>query len=372
MKLQSALWPILIGAIAYTLFSCLNWYFPGFQAQNIPFLQTAMYLAVAAGLYINVSDIDIDELLKNWFAIAAVLILGVPTKIFVPGYFLSLVEPTLVLPAAFLCATVIAQIDPILAAKNIAHERFSVKYGTILRCWSSFDDPVTVLFAFYIFLPLFLQTRPDFINQFFAGVALEILICVGIALLLRALQLSATVKGKVQKIVVIATCTISALTGKFLLPASLGLVARPFSDIAKERLLNWIFGFSAFLIGALAVGVPLNWKAGAALGVATFFVAQPLVAFLLLRRDSSWPNPNLIRVMAGHQNGMTAILLTIALELRIGSSDLLAITLPAIIAIACFYYLVNYCLERFYLQTFVFPVQALDSDAEHSAGAIKK
>lgn len=370
MKLQSALLPILIGILAYVLFFFLHSVFSGFQAQTIPFLQTAMYLAVGAGLYINVSDIEIAELLKNRFAIAAVLILGVPTKIFVPGYALSLVEPELILPAAFLCATVIAQIDPILAAKNIAHERFSAKYGTILRCWSSFDDPVTVLFAFYIFLPLFLQTRPAFISEFFVGITVEILICVGIAILLRSLRLHAGAKQKLEKVAVISVCTISAITGRFLLPASLGLAIRPFSDRTKERLLNWIFGFSAFVIGALAVGVSINWRAGTILGATTFFVAQPLVAFLLLRRDSSWPNPNLIRVMVGHQNGMTAILLTIALELQTGSSELLAITLPAIIVIALFYYIVNYCLERFYLQS----VEQSEELAEtgRSAEAMKK
>lgn len=370
MKLQSALFPILIGIVAYVLFFFLHWVFPGFQAQNIPFLQTAMYLAVGAGLYINVSDIEIAELLRNRFAITAVLILGVPTKIFIPGYALSLVEPELILPAAFLCATVIAQIDPILAAKNIAHERFSAKYGTILRCWSSFDDPVTVLFAFYIFLPLFLQTRPAFISGFFIGIAVEILVCIAIAVFLKSLRLPANNKRKIEKVVVAATCVVSAITGRFLLPASLGLAARPFSDSAKEWLLNWIFGFSAFVVGALAVDVPLNWEASAVLGATTFFLAQPLVAFLLLRRDSPWPNPNLIRVMVGHQNGMTAILLTIALELRTGSSELLAITLPTIIVIAFFYYIVNYCLERFYLQSVEQPKEL--SETKRSVEATKR
>ena len=360
MKLRSALFPILIGIVAYVLFFFLNRLFPGFQAQSIPLLQTAMYLAVAAGLYINVADIEISELLRNKWAIAAVLILGVPTKIFVPGYFLFLVRPDIALPAAFLCATVIAQIDPILAAKNIAHERFSVKYGTILRCWSSFDDPVTVLFAFYIFLPLFQQARPAFISQFFAGVALEISICAVIGIFLSALRLPTGAKRTVEKFVVILTGVISALTGRFLLPASLGLVARPFSDKSKARILNWIFAFSAFLIGALAVGVSLDWVAGIVLGGTTFFLAQPVVAFLLLR--DAWPRP--LRVMFGHQNGMTAILLTIAIELRIESAELLAITLPAIIAIALFYYTVNYCIERFYLRPVALPVEEAKAKAE--------
>jgi NhaP-type Na+/H+ or K+/H+ antiporter len=355
MKLQSALLPLLIGLFAYTLFCLIRLFFPGFSTQSIPFLPTAMYLAVAAGLYLNVSDIDIRELLKNKVAIASVLILGIPAKIFLPGLLLLAFMPVLGKAAVFLCATVIAQIDPILAAKNIAHERFSPKSGAILRCWASFDDPITVLFAFYIFLPLLLKEQSSLLSQYFVEISLELLACAGLTILFQSQrQMPIMAQRKIRQVMVIAICIASGLLGRFLLPASLGLMARPFSAESKERVLNWIFGFSAFVVGALAVDISLNWPAGILLGAATFFIAQPLVALLFIRDSKE----NLLRVMAGHQNGMTAILLTIALDLQIGNAQLLAITLPAIIAIAVFYAVVNYWLD----QNYALPAMLLDEN----------
>ncbi len=343
MKLQSAFLPLVIGGVGFSSALLLNLALPNFQVQSIPLLPTAMYFAVSVGLYLNVSDIEITELLKNGRAIALVLLIGVPLKILLPGLALSALMPALGTVAVFLCATVIAQIDPILAAKNIDPKRFSQKSGTILRCWSSFDDPITVLFAFYIFLPLSLNEQTQYIGRYVAELGLEISVCLGLVWLLnvqRRLFLLQT--DRIRRMVVIATCVASGLAARFLLPASLGLMADPFSARTKEKILNWIFGFSSFVIGALATDVPLKVQAGVALGAATFFVAQPLVALLFIRDSKA----NLLRVMFGHQNGMTAILLTIALELQLENVQLLSITLPAIVAIAVFYATVNYWLDR--------------------------
>jgi len=347
MKLQSALMPLLIGGIAYGLFSLGRILFPSFQFQTISLLPVLMYTAVAVGLYLNVSDIEIGELLKNKGAIAAVLFLGVPAKIFLPGLALLALMPGLGKATVFLCATVIAQIDPILSAKSIAHDRFSQKSGTILRCWSSFDDPITVLFAFYIFLPLFFQDQSASISQYFIQLLGELVVCAVLALCLNdRWRPAAPEQRHIRRFIVISTCIASGVLGRFLLPASLGLIVDPFSAQAKQRVLNWIFIFTSFVIGALAVDVRLNWLPGILLGAVTFFAAQPLVALLFIRdsRDNLW------RVMLGHQNGMTAILLTVAIELQIGDSQLLSITLPAIIAIALFYPCANYLLEKCYPQ----------------------
>lgn len=346
MQLQSAILPLAIGLIAYCLALVIHLGNPGFQVQAIPYLPTVMYLAVALGLYLNVSDIDIPELQKNKLTIAAVLFLGVPVKIFLPGLVLLDLLPSLGKTAALLCATVIAQIDPILSAKNIAHDRFSTKSGTILRCWSSFDDPITVLFAFYIFIPVLFRGESSYLSQFLTDISFEGMACIiMIAVFHYRTQLPIFAQESVNKILVIAVCIASGLAGRFLLPASMGLISRPFSTRVKEQLLNWIFGFSAFVIGALAVDIPLNWTAGIVLGGMTFFIAQPLIAWLFIR--DTWEN--LFRVMLGHQNGVTAILLTIALELQIGQEKLLSITLPAIVAIAFFYAITNYLLEQHYL-----------------------
>ena len=142
---KSALSPILIGVGGYLCSAWLSSAYD-FHVYGLPWLQPLMYIAIAVGLYLNVAEIQLDELKKSLKIIAAILCLGVPIKIIIPGLILS---PFLSLPVALLCATVIAQIDPILAAKNIVPQRFGPRSATILRCWSSFDDPITLLFAFY-------------------------------------------------------------------------------------------------------------------------------------------------------------------------------------------------------------------------------
>ncbi|MBT9312941.1 cation:proton antiporter [Leptothoe kymatousa] len=342
MQTKSALLPIGIGLGAYCSAWSLNT-FGLFQPQDFALLQPAMHMAIAAGLYLNVAEINIREVRRNLKVIAAVLFLGVPIKILVPGLLLS---PFLPIPVAMLCATVIAQIDPILAAKNINPKRFSPKAATLMRCWSSFDDPITVLFAFYLFLPQF-SVQAVSLPQYFSNLGLEIyasFLIYTISRLWKPLQ-----QGWGAKLIIFATCIGSGIAGAFitagtlLLPASLGLYLRPFTnEKLKTAVLNLIFGFSAFVIGALAANLDLHWRMGVALAMGTFFIAQPLVTMLFFRDERN----DVVRVMFGHQNGMTAILLTIALELAIDDVQLLSITLPAILAIAAFYTISNYITDQ--------------------------
>ena len=344
MKLQFAFIPILIGLASYGIFYSISETFD-VGIRDIPLLQSAMYIAVASGLYLNVSEINISELLKNKVAIASILLIGVPAKILIPGVALSWIAlPSL--GAALLCATVIAQIDPILTARNVDPERFSEKSGTILRCWSSFDDPITVLFAFYIVLPLFFDQSSGSIGTYLLSLGFEILICGIVAAIIQKLQ-DTTAKIRLQKLGVIATCVGSALLGKFLLPAALGLAARPFkNEQAKNRVLNLIFWFSAAVIGGLAVNLNIDWFAGLVLSLGTFAIAQPLVSFFFIRGDSP---ANFWRIVFGHQNGMTAILLTIAIELATGQTRLMSITIPAVLFIAFFYGISNWVLDQIWL-----------------------
>ncbi|TMR15670.1 hypothetical protein ETD86_26755 [Nonomuraea turkmeniaca] len=46
-------------------------------------------------------------------------------------------------------AVAVAQIDPLSVASVMADNRLSDRAKTILGAWSSFDDPVTVILAFY-------------------------------------------------------------------------------------------------------------------------------------------------------------------------------------------------------------------------------
>lgn len=347
MNLTSPLLPILLGLMSFAVSHQAFESF-GLHIRDWPQLSIAMYLAVALGLFINVSDIDRTALNANRTSIASVLLVGVPIKILLPGALLSffLMQPTQSFDTgiAFLCATVIAQIDPILAAKNIDHKRFSNETSTILRCWSSFDDPITVLFAFYIFLPRIIEGQADRGGQYALSIFIEVIVCYVFYLLFnKDNPVIQPQKTTGMKLFVILICIVSGLFGKFLPPAFLGLLLRPLTSRTKSILLDVIFVFSIVIIGALSVDVSFNWIAGILLGMSTFVLAQPLVTAMFIRKGA-WCDR--LRVMAGHQNGMTAILLTISIELKLDNVGLLPITLPAILFIALLYYASNFWLDQ--------------------------
>ncbi|BDA68450.1 hypothetical protein CAL7716_026160 [Calothrix sp. PCC 7716] len=319
------------------------------DAAHIPYLQTLMNIAIIIGLYINVLSIDTTLLKTCLGSVITVICIGVPVKILLSGFLLASFSPKLA-PIAYLCATVIAQIDPIAASKSLQTTKVSPKSETILRAWSSFDDPVTVLFAFYIFLPALIFQNSN-ISQYVVKIATDILSC-ALAYCLyrlyidnrRVSLLSDSVKTTIEVTCLVAIMIYSLISGSFLLPAFVGFFLRPFAPEKLEPVISVIFYFSVVVIGLLCTNISLNWLSGGILAFSMFFIAQVLVAVLFLKDSMA----NKLKVMFGHQNGMTAILLTVAIELSgfDKTGDLLAVTLPAIILIALFYFSTNFLLDR--------------------------
>ena len=104
----------------------------GINARTIPYIEEIMNTAIAVSLYINVLSIDKALFKINLGVILRILVLGVPIKIVLPGLILTLLSPS-VAPVAYLCATVIAQMDSIAAAKSLDNSKISKKSETILR-----------------------------------------------------------------------------------------------------------------------------------------------------------------------------------------------------------------------------------------------
>jgi hypothetical protein len=333
----------ILGLISYWLGTSLN-----IDAARIPHLQTLMNIAIIIGLYINVLSIDTSLLKSCLGSVIKVICIGVPIKILLPGFILASLNPKLA-PIAYLCATVIAQIDPVAASKSLQTAKVSRKSETILRVWSSFDDPVTVLFAFYVLLPPILSQDSN-LSQYVAKIATDIFTC-ALAYYLHKIYVDnkrVNVMRDSVKTVIEATCLVAVMiysfkSGSFLLPAFVGFFLRPFPPEKLEPVISAIFYFNVVVIGLLCTNIHLNWLSGGILAFSMFFIAQVLVAVLFLK-DSIL---NKLKVMFGHQNGMTAILLTVAIEVsgfdRTG--DLLSVTLPAIILVALFYFATNYVID---------------------------
>ncbi|MDJ0618832.1 MAG: hypothetical protein QNJ63_19175 [Calothrix sp. MO_192.B10] len=323
------------------------------NAKHIPYLQEIMYATIAVGLYINIVSIDTTIFKSNLDSIFKVIFLGVPLKIILPGFLLAYLSPS-VAPIAYLCATVIAQIDPIAAAHSLDYSNISKKSETILRAWSSFDDPITVLFAFYIFRPIILLVDFNF-NEYLFRIVRDITTCFIVYFIYKQIyrkyskKLPIPIKYKIKFKIFLETITIigiiiySILSASFLLPAAIGLFIRPFAAEKLTKINSAIFYFSVIILGLLSANLSLDWNSGLILAFSTFFLAQVLVTLLFLKDSTE----SKTRVMFGHQNGMTAMLLTVAIEVS-GSektAQLLSVTLPAIICIAIFYFASNYILD---------------------------
>lgn len=313
-----------------------------------------MYLLVAVGLYLNVSEIDLKDISLNWKTLASILLFGLPIKIFLPGVCLGLFDREL-WSIVFLASTVIAQIDPIAASYNLKFTNLNSRTKTILRFWSSFDDPITVLFAFYIFLP-FTLTRSSFhIIHYITSLCIELIISIIIYFLYQKFKYKIrnfknNMINMLDLFFISIIVLISGFSGSFLVPAIVGIIIRPYiPPKISEYILGFIFYFSIFTTGALTASLGfrnLNWTAGLILGGLMFFVAQPIVTLIFVRKLE---NRERSRIMFGHENGMTAILLTVAIELSNQELNILAITLPAIFFISIMYIVVNGYLDNLFI-----------------------
>ncbi|MGI8500045.1 MAG: cation:proton antiporter [Hassallia sp.] len=186
-------------------------------------------------MYINVLSIDTEVFKKCLYPILKVIFIGVPIKIVLPGFILASLSPGIA-PIAYLSATVIAQIDPIAASKSLNNNNISKKSETILRAWSSFDDPITVLFAFYIFLPLVVSSKLNF-NQYLLHIATEIIICFLVYHLFKIYKIKSNgldenIKIGIEITALTGIISYSILSGSFVLPAFVGIFLRP---LASEK-----------------------------------------------------------------------------------------------------------------------------------------
>ena len=338
----------ILGLIAYLISVFFK-----IDVSNSYALQYLMRLAIAAGLYINVLSIDTNIFKKNLRLILGILLIGVPIKILLPGQLLGTFSPSIDWGIAFLAATAIAQIDPIAASKFLEKTKMSKKSETIVRAWSSLDDPVTVLFAFYIFLPAILPQQSSFVRNFIIRIALDLTICLAIysfVYVIRKTSFSDTCKDVISIFIIIITFAYSLYTQSFLVPATIGLFVRPFEPGKLTRIISAIFYLSVIILGLLASHVSMDCLSGALLAISMFFLAQVIVTLMFLGyslfkgKDSL---SDIVRVMFCHQNGMTAMLLTITFELE-QVDGLLEVTLPTILWIALFYILTNALVDRMF------------------------
>jgi hypothetical protein len=303
-----------------------------------PAYQYGAFLLLAIGLYGATTGIDLQQAKHDKKIIALAVTVGVVFKALIIGVTLALAWDQ---PLFLILGVAVAQIDPLSVAALMGDERLSPRARTVLAAWSSFDDPFTVILAIYAAAvavnnfglgsgaaastsPALIYARDLLLNLALAGVAWLI-------------WRSAAVQSRpwMQYGALLVVLAVSVALGLMLAMAIVGLFARP--QALTDRMPAVTTG--AMYLAAIALGILLidgiDFAKGAALGVAAY-VAQAIVAIPL-----AWKFPRLDRwhLAAAQQNGITAIILALALEIQF--DGVVAVVAPAIIVANLLHYGVN-------------------------------
>lgn len=330
--------------------------------------QTDWYLFVvssllASGLYASTYGISLKEAREHLRLVVSAVTVGVVAKALLIGVSLTFVFGD---PFFLVLGVIVAQIDPLSVAGLMKGVRLSKKAKTIIACWASFDDPVTVILALYaplivahitgthtLTLPIMNNPSSGLIN--YAKTLAANVLFVGIVFGLwklahnyrqrKSAAVNAPFRGFSTYLLLAISLVIStmyllmlgiAIIGLFLRPAKVGLVL--------DRIIIWIFRAAIFLIGFVLVNGVALWR-GVALGVAAY-CSQIIVGWVLTHdlglRDR-------IHISCAQQNGITAIVLALLFEPA--HPGTVAVVAPAIIVINSLHAITNHGVDRYLNRT---------------------
>jgi NhaP-type Na+/H+ or K+/H+ antiporter len=222
--------------------------------------------------------------------------------------------------AYLLLGVAVAQIDPVSVAAMMRHSGMSERAKSVMAAWASFDDPVTVLLVVYLMAFVLAgsarsgglagASAASYVAQIIGNAAI-----IGAAALLWRLAgthrpwRSARAQTGVQSAILVGLLAVSATFGLLIGITVIGLFFRPAIDAILSRAVDVAFYGATFLVGAfLITGVHI--AAGIILGVIVFG-AQGL-AGLAISRGMSYADRG--HLAFGQQNGITAIILALALQ----------------------------------------------------------
>jgi len=317
---------------------------------------------LAAGLYSSTYGISLRDAREHVKLIVKAITIGVFLKALIIGSVMTLVMKS---PIGFMLGIIVAQIDPLSTTALMKGNRMSVRAQAILRAWSSFDDPMTVIMSLYVpaaialFTGVQLHQAQDGLQSFgLAGYLLEtgvnLLFAGGIYTLWRLIKRHSKATNYFVVALVglgmyglfIGALSIAVYYFWMLGIAVLGLVMRPPIDKAVTRAVSWALSIAAVLLGILLAGGVRIWL-GVALGLAAY-VAQIMVGLLL---TGKLPMRDRLHIAFAQQNGITAIILALLFEPRY--PGMVAVVAPAIVAINTIHALANHALDMYLARDFV-------------------
>jgi NhaP-type Na+/H+ or K+/H+ antiporter len=301
----------------------------------------AVTALLAIGIYSSTSGIDLSELRNRFRTVILAITVGVLAKsVLIAAFMLPLLHDPVF---AIVLGVAVAQIDPLAVAALIGQSRMSESGKTIIRAWSSFDDPVTMLLTIYllVFVPaangthligsVSVGTRPIAIA---VSIALNLAFAGGLFVTWRIVRLlrrrhPAVASSRWARFAMAAfLLAVGYIAVTYFLLFGLALVGlfwRPTAQAALDRTAKVALVLASVALGLVFVD-GIRWIAGLVLGCATYlaqFLVAPIVA-ISQRGDRMY-------LALGQQNGITAI--TLALLLQPFYSDAVAIIGPAVLVV---------------------------------------
>ncbi len=294
----------------------------GFNAISHTHFSTFSTIALALGLYVAVSGIDLPSLGKYkktaWFIITA----GVPLQIFVTGFLMWVIYPH---PVSLLVAVAIDQIDPLSVTTLLNNKAgMSKEAKTLLRVWASFDDPVTVLVGFVFLIPIVTGVAMESTSTYLIGLIMNVIPALGIWWAYKKEYLK---NWNVQFMLLVLGLVYAVATQAFLFAAIMGLFIRPFAEEHLSKIISVLYYSILIIVGAGLVHYGIDIRLGFLLALVEFFVVQPLSALTMVKGTTN----DIFRLAFAQQNGLTTILMGLAFQTM--GFNVLPILLPAIVVI---------------------------------------
>jgi NhaP-type Na+/H+ or K+/H+ antiporter len=306
-------------------------------------------LLLAVGLYGSTHDIDFAEVRRSLKVVLVAVTVGVVVKA-------SLIATVMVLafdrPEYLVLGIAVAQIDPLSVAATQRSDRVSPRAKAILSVWAAFDDPMTVLLTVYFSaLAVRYGAGPAGDGSLVADTATvfgDLLLNLALFAAVAALWWAAVAwscrrnparrpgtrppADIVALVLVVALILFAAQDMMVLAVALTGLFVRLGRfGAGLEPAVALAFLIASAVLGVVLASGQVLLREGLVLG-ASAFAAQLLVTLLisrLVRPRLTWPD--LVHLGFGQQNGITAILLALALEPRFPGT--VGVVGPAIVTV---------------------------------------
>jgi NhaP-type Na+/H+ or K+/H+ antiporter len=275
---------------------------------------------LAVGLFASAFGISRQELRRNAKVVIVAITLGVAVKAALTGGIMALAFGSVVY---VMLGVAVAQIDPLSVAAMLRDSSMSGRAQSVLSAWASFDDPITVLLVVYL--------ASFTLHAAGTGRAAGILIA-GAGSYLQQMVLNLTliavaaaiwwVRAEIRRrrpdarllnpLTCICLAGLIAAAVRFDLLIGItacGLFFRPPIEALVSRVVGVAFYAATFLLGMLLITGTNVW-AGLLLGGSAFAV-QILAGSAISR---GMPRPDRVQLALGQQNGITAIILALALQ----------------------------------------------------------